>query len=334
MGLAPSEPCIYEKLSESVDILRRSGYRYGMSEREIEKFIKQVLETNEPRREPPQFPILLAACKLVIALGFLLVAVLAFTYPLSSPQYRFPVGHAHNWSSPISHVRLLSLPIAKKYNLEGFHEWWRSHKKGRPGAAVNCSECASVSAVLDVWKGQGFPDCILQGVQPVVIEGGQSLTLSYADLEQLYSRQQEFMDLFIREQENLIVLAQEFPKEPSNFILLWKPQLVSRQEVLQGLFPSAELQRVLDREGVSLKRCLVTDSQGLQSKAQQVYRWLVVGSGQPSLRILPLAECRGQCSSFNVWLEPGDMVYADSKFWQMDLFPGRGQSIVCDGFAF
>lgn len=63
MGLAPSEPCIYEKLSESVDILRRSGYRYGMSEREIEKFIKQVLETNEPRREPPQFPILLAACK-------------------------------------------------------------------------------------------------------------------------------------------------------------------------------------------------------------------------------------------------------------------------------
>ncbi|RXM31677.1 Bombesin receptor-activated protein C6orf89-like [Acipenser ruthenus] len=119
MGLAPSEPCIYEKLSESVDILRRSGYRYGMSEREIEKFIKQVLETNEPRREPPQFPILLAACKLVIALGFLLVAVLAFTYPLSFPQYRFPVGHAHNWSSPISHVRLLSLPIAKKYNLEG-----------------------------------------------------------------------------------------------------------------------------------------------------------------------------------------------------------------------
>ncbi|MGH0161589.1 UNVERIFIED_CONTAM: hypothetical protein FKN15_041253 [Acipenser sinensis] len=309
MGLAPSEPCIYEKLSESVDILRRSGYRYGMSEREIEKFIKQVLETNEPRREPPQFPILLAACKLVIALGFLLVAVLAFTYPLSSPQYRFPVGHVHNWSSPISHVRLLSLPIAKKYNLEG-------------------------PAGVQMAGGGGFPDCILQGVQPVVIEGGESLTLSYADLEQLYSRQQEFMDLFIREQENLIVLAQEFPKEPSNFILLWKPQLVSRQEVLQGLFPNAELQRVLDREGVSLKRCLVTDSQGLQSRAQQVYRWLVVGSGQPSLRILPLAECRGQCSSFNVWLEPGDMVYADSKFWQMDLFPGRGQSIVCDGFAF
>lgn len=58
-----SEPCIYDKLSESIDILRQSGYRYGMSEREIERFIKQVLETNEPRREPPQFPILRATIK-------------------------------------------------------------------------------------------------------------------------------------------------------------------------------------------------------------------------------------------------------------------------------
>jgi len=63
MGTTTSEPCIYDKLSESIDILRQSGYRYGMSEREIEKFIKQVLETNEPRREPPQFPILRATIK-------------------------------------------------------------------------------------------------------------------------------------------------------------------------------------------------------------------------------------------------------------------------------
>lgn len=63
MGTTMSEPCIYDKLSESIDILRQSGYRYGMSEREIERFIKQVLETNEPRREPPQFPILRATIK-------------------------------------------------------------------------------------------------------------------------------------------------------------------------------------------------------------------------------------------------------------------------------
>jgi len=63
MGSSLSEPCIYDKLSESIEILRQSGYRYGMTEREIEKFIKQVLETNEPRRDPPQFPMLRAAVK-------------------------------------------------------------------------------------------------------------------------------------------------------------------------------------------------------------------------------------------------------------------------------
>lgn len=63
MGTSMSEPCIYDKLSERIDILRQSGYRYGMSEREIERFIKQVMKTNEPRREPPQFPILRATVK-------------------------------------------------------------------------------------------------------------------------------------------------------------------------------------------------------------------------------------------------------------------------------
>ncbi|XP_061911972.1 bombesin receptor-activated protein C6orf89 homolog isoform X1 [Entelurus aequoreus] len=119
MGTTMSEPCIYDKLSESIDILRQSGYRYGMSEREIERFIKRMLESNEPRREPPQFPILRATIKFTLAVGFLLVVVLAFSYPQSSPQLGLVHLGSYNWSSPLSHVRLLSLPIAKKYNLQG-----------------------------------------------------------------------------------------------------------------------------------------------------------------------------------------------------------------------
>lgn len=170
MGTTMSEPCIYDKLSESIDILRQSGYRYGMSEREIERFIKQVLETNEPRREPPQFPILRATIKVrpsnedfvsfqslptvgfyqstafvklsfcqqpafltqllalpmplcslqfVLVVGLLLVMVLAFIYPQSTQQLGLANLGTYNWSSPLSHVRLLSLPIAKKYNLQG-----------------------------------------------------------------------------------------------------------------------------------------------------------------------------------------------------------------------
>lgn len=109
-----SEPCIYDKLSESIDILRQSGYRYGMSEREIERFIKQVLETNEPRREPPQFPILRATIKVrlmtrtlfspaVISSRVILSTICICDVPLSvanTPVFSavcdgggFPVGH-------------------------------------------------------------------------------------------------------------------------------------------------------------------------------------------------------------------------------------------------
>lgn len=28
------------------------------------------------------------------------------------------------------------------------------------------------------------------------------------------------------------------------------------------------------------------------------------------------------------------LVYADPRYWQMELFPGRGQNIICDGSAF
>lgn len=61
----------------------------------------------------------LLSLQFVVAVGFLLLAVLAFTYPQSAPQLGLVNLGCYNWSSPLSHVRLLSLPIAKKYNLQG-----------------------------------------------------------------------------------------------------------------------------------------------------------------------------------------------------------------------
>lgn len=61
----------------------------------------------------------LCSLQLVVVVGFLLVMVLAFTYPQSTPPLGLVSLGSYNWSSPLSHVRLLSLPIAKKYNLQG-----------------------------------------------------------------------------------------------------------------------------------------------------------------------------------------------------------------------
>lgn len=331
MGTTLSEPCIYDKLSESINILRQSGYRYGMSESEIEKFIKQVLETNEPRRDPPQFPILRATIKFVVAVGLLLIVVLAFTYPQSPPQLGLINMGGHNWSSPLSHVRLLSLPIAKKYNLQGFHEWWSAGAL-RQGL-VNCSGCAEVSSVLEVPETLRESAALRRGPQPVLLKGGESLLVQRQQLEELYSAHSSFMSILL-EEDSVLPHDEGFPQGPANFTLLWRFTSGAREKVLRWLFPKAGLCPLLDSAGTTLQRCLVTHSANSQSRGVRVLGWLVVGEGLPTVRVLPVHRCQKHCSSFNLWLGPGDMVYADPRYWQMELFPGRGQNIVCDGSAF
>lgn len=63
MDLAANEISIYDKLSETVDLVRQTGHQCGMSEKAIEKFIRQLLEKNEPQRGPPQYPLLIAVYK-------------------------------------------------------------------------------------------------------------------------------------------------------------------------------------------------------------------------------------------------------------------------------
>lgn len=70
----------------------------------------------------------LLSLQFVVAVGLLLIVVLAFTYPQSAPQLGVVHLGCYNWSSPLSQVRLLSLPIAKKYNLQGLMRHFHSQK--------------------------------------------------------------------------------------------------------------------------------------------------------------------------------------------------------------
>lgn len=63
MELSASELSIYDKLAETIDLVRQTGYQCGMSEKAIEKFIRQLLEKNEPQREPPRYPLLMVFYK-------------------------------------------------------------------------------------------------------------------------------------------------------------------------------------------------------------------------------------------------------------------------------
>ncbi|XP_036919186.1 bombesin receptor-activated protein C6orf89 homolog isoform X5 [Sturnira hondurensis] len=118
MDLAANEISIYDKLSETVDFVRQTGHQCGMSEKAIEKFIRQLLEKNEPQRTPPQYPLLIAMYKVIGTLALILLTAY-FMIQLFSPLPPEPVlSGAHTWRSLIHHIRLMSLPITKKYMLE------------------------------------------------------------------------------------------------------------------------------------------------------------------------------------------------------------------------
>lgn len=42
-------------------------------------------------------------------------------------------------------------------------------------------------------------------------------------------------------------------------------------------------------------------------QAVGVHGWLVVGEGLPTVRVQPVQQCQKHCSSFNLWLNSGDM---------------------------
>lgn len=334
MGTTLSEPCIYDKLSESIDILRQSGYRYGMSEREIEKFIQQVLETNEPRREPVRFPILRATVKIIVGVSILLVIVLAIAYPQSfSHSGEVSAAEHNNWACPLNHIRLLSLPIAKKYNLQSFHVWWSLF--GASSTLLNCSGCSGVSEVLEI--SAQYTQSIHTATQPVLLKVGESLCLHRQQLEMLYFSHSASMTVQMEREQELMsehvkVINQDvFPQGPANFSLFWKYDSGLREEVLKSLLPSALQYPLLESVGATLQRCRVTHSTGSQSRGERVLGWVLVGEGSPTVRVLPLERCQNHCSAFNLWLEPGDLVYADPAYWQLEMFPGRGENVMCDG---
>ncbi|KAB1261407.1 Bombesin receptor-activated protein C6orf89-like protein [Camelus dromedarius] len=115
MDLAANELSIYDKLSETVDLVRQTGHQCGMSEKAIEKFIRQLLEKNEPQRGPPQYPFLLAVYKVLITLGLILLTAYFVIQPFSPLPPEPVLSGAHTWRSLIHHIRLMSLPITKKY---------------------------------------------------------------------------------------------------------------------------------------------------------------------------------------------------------------------------
>ncbi|XP_068516096.1 bombesin receptor-activated protein C6orf89 homolog isoform X2 [Anas acuta] len=327
MELSATDLSIYDKLSETIDLVRQTGHQCGMSEKAIEKFIKQLLERNEPQRGPPRYPILVAVYKGLLMLGLVLLTVYFVIQPYSLLPPEAPLSRAHSWGSLIGHLRLLSLPIAKKYMLEKCQDWWtagcRQNTSTLPACCTACSSVKSLQIVTDF----GELSEELQRSQPFLIKTGQHL--SYEELKHFQSQHPELAEVVI--EENSSELWSCLPRQSFPFFFPWSKS-VDRTQILQEFFPTSS--SLSFHKTVSLETCFLIRHPDLGNKSYSLHGLFAVGSGQLTLTVVPLDKCREHCEMFKVELEAGDLGYASTDYWMMSFMAkGTEPAVVCYGAA-
>lgn len=311
--VASAEPCVYERLWESIAVLRESGHRYGMSERDIERFITQVLQTNEPQeqepdqdQEQPGFPLLrvIAQCSMFLCLLLLLLG-------LSSPQsHSGPLSLGLNWTCPLGAARLLDLPIAHKYNLREYRGLWRTsplQPTPPPQTLENITVCRDQP-------------------KPLILKGGAVWSLQRSHLQQLLQANPNLFSVSVEKELQDLGLQDLGLQEQANFTVHWRSTGGAAESLLFPLAPPPPL---------ALRRCVVKNLRPSLPELQTgvpVQGWLLLGEGQASLSVSPL--CPPHHRSSRVQLSPGDRVFYDPRFWRTKLILVPDQTVFCVGAEF
>lgn len=263
MDYVANELSIYDKLSETIDLVRQTGHQCGMSEKAIEKFIRQLLEKNEPQRQPVRNPFCVFVCKVIISLVLAFSAY--FMFQPFSPSSSEPVlSGAHTYYSLIRHIRVMSLPITKKYMpgnkevvLHGsdedrpfpdFNLWSTNVCQQNESVHIpdNCTGCAQ-NLPLKVMLLEDVPKKF-ERLHPLVIKTGQPLLSEKLQhfLCQYPEATEGFTEEFLKKWWHC------FPEQWFPFSYPWRRPL-NRSKVLHELFPVFSYLPFLKH--ASLKKC-------------------------------------------------------------------------------
>ncbi|XP_012918385.1 bombesin receptor-activated protein C6orf89 homolog isoform X1 [Mustela putorius furo] len=342
MDLAASELSIYDKLSETVDLVRQTGHQCGMSEKAIEKFIRQLLEKNEPQRGPPQYPLLIAMYKVLVTLGLILLTAYFVIQPFSPLPPEPVLSGAHTWRSLIHHIRLMSLPITRKYMPENkgiplhggdedrpfpdFDPWWTNSCEQNESDPVpaNCTGCAQ-KLPLKVMLLEDTPKKF-ERLHPLMIKTGQLLLSK--ELQHLLCQYPEVTEGF---SEGFFTKWWRcFPDRWFPFPYPWRRPL-NRARILRELFPVFTY--LPFPKDASLKKCFLLQPEPIVgSKMYRMHDLFIVGSGEAMLQLIPPAQCRRHCQSVAMPLEPGDIGYAGATHWKVYVIArGVQPLVICDG---
>ncbi|XP_077876224.1 bombesin receptor-activated protein C6orf89 homolog isoform X7 [Ictidomys tridecemlineatus] len=354
MDLAANELSIYDKLSETVDLVRQTGHQCGMSEKAIEKFIRQLLEKNEPQRGPPQYPLLIAVYKVLVTLGLILLTAYFVIQPFSPLAPEPVLSGAHTWRSLIHHIRLMSLPITKKYmpenkgvSLHGgdedrpfpglridprashvpdFDPWWTNDCEQNESELIppNCTGCAQ-KLPLKVILLEDTPK-EFERLHPLVIKSGQPLLSE--EIQHFLCQYPEMTEGFT---EGFFAKWWRcFPERWFPFPYPWRRPL-NRSQILRELFPV--FIHLPFPKDASLKKCFLLHPEPVVgSKMYTVHDLFTIGSGEAMLQLIPPFQCRRHCQSVAMPLEPGDIGYAGATHWKVNIIArGVQPLVVCDG---
>uniref|UniRef100_A0A2I2YNY6 Chromosome 6 open reading frame 89 n=2 Tax=Gorilla gorilla gorilla TaxID=9595 RepID=A0A2I2YNY6_GORGO len=344
MDLAANEISIYDKLSETVDLVRQTGHQCGMSEKAIEKFIRQLLEKNEPQRPPPQYPLLIVVYKVLATLGLILLTAYFVIQPFSPLAPEPVLSGAHTWRSLIHHIRLMSLPIAKKYMSENkgvplhggdedrpfpdFDPWWTNDCEQNESEPIpaNCTGCAQKH--LKVMLLEDTPRKF-ERLHPLVIKTGKPL---------LEEEIQHFLCQYPEATEGVsegffAKWWRCFPERWFPFPYPWRRPL-NRSQMLRELFPV--FTHLPFPKDASLNKCSFLHPEPVVgSKMHKMPDLFIIGSGEAMLQLIPPFQCRRHCQSVAMPIEPGDIGYVDTTHWKVYVIArGVQPLVICDGTAF
>ncbi|XP_011930004.1 PREDICTED: bombesin receptor-activated protein C6orf89 homolog isoform X2 [Cercocebus atys] len=344
MDLAANEVSIYDKLSETVDLVRQTGHQCGMSEKAIEKFIRQLLEKNEPQRPPPQYPLLIVVYKVLATLGLILLTAYFVIQPFSPLAPEPVLSGAHTWRSLIHHIRLMSLPITKKYMSENkgvplhggdedrpfpdFDPWWTKDCEQNESEPIpaNCTGCAQKP--LKVMLLEDAPRKF-ERLHPLVIKTGKPL--SSEEIQHFLCQYPEVIEDFT---EGFFAKWWRcFPERWFPFPYPWTRPL-NRSQMLRELFPV--FTHLPFPKDASLNKCFLRHPEPVVgSKMHEMRDLFIMGSGEAMLQLIPPFQCRKHCQSVAMPVEPGDIGYASTTHWKVYIIArGVQPLVICDGTTF
>ncbi|XP_053527111.1 bombesin receptor-activated protein C6orf89 homolog isoform X3 [Artibeus jamaicensis] len=241
---------------------------------------------------------------------------------LFSPLPPEPVlSGAHTWRSLIRHIRLMSLPITKKYMLENngvplhghsedrsFPEedpWWTNSGEQNdsdpipdpvPDSCTGCILKAPVQIVplADAPKTfERLHPLLIKTKRPLLSEELQHFLCQYPEVTEGFTE-----GIFAK-------WWRCFPQRWFPFTYPWTRSL-NRSHILRELFPAFTY--LPFPKDASLKNCFFFEGEHIErNQAHKMHDLFTIGSGEALLHLIPPFQCRTHCSMLVMPIGPGDI---------------------------